>query len=106
MHKTRLRDVNAPARDYEHRRERPVFLAVLVLFLNFGPAFAQGVCESKAVSKLGKPLGGAAKASFIKKCKRDACESQAVDRNGRRLAGAAKKSFIAEMRAGGITATA
>jgi hypothetical protein len=73
---------------------KPVFLAVLVLFLNFGPAFAQGACESNAVSKLGKPLAGAAKASFIKKCKRDSCQSQAVDRNGRRLAGAAKKSFM------------
>jgi hypothetical protein len=88
----------ADPKTYERRRERgmmkPVFLAVLVLFLNFGPAFAQGACESKAVSKLGKPLAGAAKASFIKKCKRDSCQSQAVDRNGRRLAGAAKKSFM------------
>jgi hypothetical protein len=46
------------------------------------------------VSKYGRPLVGAAKASFIKKCKRDSCQSKAVDRNGRRLAGAAKKSFM------------
>ena len=73
---------------------KPIFLAALVLFLNVGAAFAQGTCESKDVSKLGKPLVGTAKASFIKKCKKDACQSQAVDRNGRLLAGAAKKSFM------------
>jgi hypothetical protein len=78
----------------EKEMMKPVFLAVLILSLNLGSAFAQGACESKAVSKLGKPLVGAAKTSFIKKCKRDACQSQAVDRNGRRLAGAAKKSFM------------
>jgi hypothetical protein len=71
-----------------------ILLAVLVLSLNFGPAFAQESCESKAVSKLGKPPVGAAKASFLKECKRDTCQSKAVDRNGRRLADAAKRSFM------------
>jgi hypothetical protein len=71
-----------------------ILFAVLVLSLNFGSAFAQQTCESKAVSRLGKPLVGAAKASFLKKCKRDTCQSQAVDRNGRRLADAAKKGFM------------
>jgi hypothetical protein len=28
-------------------------------------------CEAKAVSKAGKPLAGAAKAAFMKKCERD-----------------------------------
>src|SRR5262249_30742875 len=78
----------------EKEMMKPVFLAVLILFLNFGPAIAQGACESKAVSKLGKPLVGAAKASFIRKCKRDTCQRQAVDGKGRRLAGAAKKSSM------------
>ena len=73
---------------------KPVFLAVLVLFLNFGLAFAQGACESKAVSKLGKPLVGAAKASFIKKCKVDACATKAVSKDGKPLSGAAKNSFM------------
>ena len=29
---------------------KPVFLAILVLFLNFGLAFAQGACESKVAA--------------------------------------------------------
>jgi hypothetical protein len=71
-----------------------ILLAILILSLNFGSAFAQEACESKAVSKLGKPLVGAAKTSFLKKCKRDTCQSKAIDRNGKPLYGAAKKSFL------------
>jgi hypothetical protein len=51
-------------------------------------------CETMAVSKDGKPLAGAAKTSFLKKCKADACEPKAVDKNGKALAGAAKDSFL------------
>jgi hypothetical protein len=47
-----------------------------------------------AVSKDGKPLAGAAKTSFLKKCKADACEPKAVDKNDKALAGAAKTSFL------------
>lgn len=32
---------------------------------------AAGDCEAKAVSKAGKPLAGAAKAAFMKKCERE-----------------------------------
>ena len=71
-----------------------ISLAALILALSFGCASAQGSCESQALSKSGKPLAGAAKASFVKKCKRDACQTKAVDKNGRRLAGAAKRSFM------------
>lgn len=60
-----------------------------------------GDCESKAVSKDGKPLSGAAKSSFMKKCERDAkktmsaqCESKAVGKDGKALHGAAKTSFV------------
>jgi hypothetical protein len=42
----------------------------------------------------GKPLAGAAKNSFMKKCKADACAPKAVDKNGKPLAGAAKNSFM------------
>ena len=35
-------------------------------------ASADSDCESQAVSKAGKPLAGAAKASFMKKCVADA----------------------------------
>jgi len=62
--------------------------------LNFAYASAQETCESKAMSKDGRPLAGAAKTSFLKKCKRDSCLPKAVDKNGKRLAGAAKKSFM------------
>jgi hypothetical protein len=71
-----------------------ILLAALVLSLNFATASAQETCESKAVSKDGKPLAGAAKSSFLKKCKRDACVAKAVGSDGRTLAGAAKRSFM------------
>ena len=32
---------------------------------------AAGSCDSKAIDKNGKPLAGAAKASFVKKCEAD-----------------------------------
>jgi hypothetical protein len=58
-------------------------------------------CASKAVDKDGKPLAGAAKNSFMKKCETDAkgaaaagCSDKAVDKNGKPLAGAAKTSFM------------
>jgi hypothetical protein len=77
---------------------RWMLLAALFLSLALSPnlstAFAQETCESKAVSKEGKPLAGAAKTSFLKKCKRDTCQVKAVGSNGRPLAGAAKKSFL------------
>lgn len=62
-------------------------------------AVAAGDCEAKAVSKAGKPLAGAAKTAFMKKCQGDsaapsACESKAVGKNGKPLAGAAKTAFM------------
>jgi hypothetical protein len=71
-----------------------IFLATLLLSLSLAPVLAQETCESKAVSKDGKPLAGAAKASFLKKCKRDTCQIKAVGSDGRPLAGAAKRSFM------------
>jgi hypothetical protein len=62
---------------------------------------AASSCEARAVSSSGKPLTGAAKASFIKKCEGGgsssaaaACEAKAVGKNGKPLAGAAKTSFM------------
>jgi hypothetical protein len=72
-----------------------ILLAALITAFAAGSAFAQS-CESKAVSKDGKPLAGAAKTSFIKKCKQDACEAKAVSKDGKPLAGAAKNSFMAK----------
>jgi len=61
-------------------------------------------CESNAVDKNGKPLSGAAKSSFMKKCEADsktaACAAKAVDKNGKPLAGAAKSSFMKKCESG------
>ena len=44
-------------------------LAAAVSFLAIAPALAQdAACATKAVGKDGKPLAGAAKSSFLKKC--------------------------------------
>ena len=70
-----------------------IILAALITSFAVGSAMAQS-CETKAVSKDGKALAGAAKNSFVKKCKEDACESKAVSKDGKPLAGAAKNSFM------------
>lgn len=70
-----------------------LFLAVLITSFAVGSALAQS-CETQAVSKDGKPLAGAAKTSFIKKCKVDACATKAVSKDGKPLTGAAKNSFM------------
>lgn len=74
-------------------------LAAFISIFATGFAFGQS-CESKAVGKDGKPLSGAAKTSFVNKCKKDACESKAVGKDGKPLAGAAKKSFITKCEKG------
>jgi hypothetical protein len=65
-------------------------LSVLVVLSLFAaaPAVAQSSC--KAVSADGKPLVGAAKSSFMKKC----CEENAKSADGKMLAGAAKTSSV------------
>ncbi len=73
--------------------KRFFLIAVLSIFA-CGSALAQETCESKAVSKDGKPLAGAAKTSFLKKCKRDSCAVKAVSSEGKKLSGAAKASFM------------
>ena len=70
-------------------------VAALIAFFPIGTAAAQS-CESQAMSATGKPLHGAAKNSFVKKCKKDACESKAVSAEGKPLHGAAKNSFMAK----------
>jgi hypothetical protein len=70
-----------------------ILLAALITSFAVGSAMAQS-CESQAVSKEGKPLTGAAKTSFIKKCKVDACATKAVSKDGKPLSGAAKNSFM------------
>jgi hypothetical protein len=72
---------------------RRIFLAALITSFAVGSALAQS-CETKAVGKDGKPLAGAAKTSFMKKCKQEACAVKAVGKDGKPLAGAAKNSFM------------
>jgi hypothetical protein len=64
-------------------------------------------CAAKAVDKNGKPLAGAAKNSFMKKCEAGSknaaaatCETKAIDKNGKPLAGAAKNSFMKKCESG------
>ena len=98
--------------------------AALVFASQF--AFAQaaapaGDCEAKAIGKNGKPLAGAAKTTFMKKCMADAgaatatpaaaagtadCEAKAIGKNGKPLAGAAKTTFMKKCTADAGAATA
>jgi len=70
-----------------------IILAAVVATFTAGTAFAQ-TCESKAVGKDGKALSGAAKTSFVNKCKEETCEAKAVGTDGKKLSGAAKTSFM------------
>ncbi|MET0969507.1 MAG: hypothetical protein ABWY18_09935 [Tardiphaga sp.] len=75
-------------------------LALTIAVFSFGAAMAQETCDSKAMGKDGKPLAGAAKTSFMKKCMTDSCATQAVSKEGKPLAGAAKNSFMKKCVAG------
>ena len=79
----------------EDKLMRHIILTALITCLAVGTAAAQS-CDTKAVSANGKPLHGAAKMCFVKKCKRDACGSQVVGADGKPLHGAAKNSFMAK----------
>lgn len=78
-----------------------IVVAIASLFFATTAIAADAGCEAKAVSKDGKPLAGAAKAAFMKKCEKEAapaaasnCEAKAVSKNGKPLAGAAKAASI------------
>ena len=75
-----------------------LFLVVFLSLFAAGPVIAQegAACAAKAVSKDGKALAGAAKASSMKKC----CEASAVGKDGKKLAGAAKASFMKKCEGG------
>jgi hypothetical protein len=77
-----------------------IFLAAIVATFAIGSAVAQETCESKAVGKDGKPLAGAAKTSFMKKCMAETCEVKAVGSDGKKLSGAAKSSFMKKCESG------
>jgi hypothetical protein len=73
---------------------RSILLAAFIATFAGGAVLAQEMCESQAVGKDGKALSGAAKTSFMKKCKADACTTKAVSADGKPLSGAAKNSFL------------
>lgn len=81
-----------------------IFFALAHLFAASFALAEPVACETKAVSKEGKPLAGAAKNAFMKKCEREQlaeqCASKAVDKNGKALAGAAKNSFMKKCESG------
>jgi len=80
---------------------RKIALAAIVIAFAGSSALAQESCETKAMGKDGKPLAGAAKSSFMKKCMHDSCEAKAMSSDGKKLAGAAKNSFMKKCEAGG-----
>jgi hypothetical protein len=77
-----------------------ILLAAVIATFAAGAAFAQDTCESKAMGKDGKPLAGAAKTSFMKKCMAESCATKAVGSDGKPLAGAAKNSFMKKCESG------
>jgi hypothetical protein len=100
VHERGMREVTMKHMAYSGLAQSGLALATLALaasiaFFPIGTAMAQS-CETQAVSATGKPLHGAAKNSFVKKCKTDACEPKAVSAEGKPLHGAAKNSFMAK----------
>lgn len=79
---------------------KSIVLALTLAMFTAGAAMAQETCDSKAMGKDGKPLAGAAKTSFMKKCMTDSCSTKAVSKEGKPLAGAAKTSFMKKCVAG------
>jgi len=74
---------------------RIIATAILVSLFGIGSAIAQDSCATKAISKDGKPLAGAARTSSIKKC----CDDSAVGKDGKPLSGAAKTSYVKKCQA-------
>jgi opacity protein-like surface antigen len=79
---------------------KKLFLVAVLATFAAGSAFAEDSCDTKAMGKDGKPLAGAAKTSFMKKCMMESCEAKAVGSDGKKLAGAAKNSFMKKCEAG------
>jgi len=79
---------------------KKLFLVAILATFAAGSALAQETCDSKAMGKDGKPLAGAAKTAFMKKCMADDCATKAVGSDGKKLAGAAKTSFMKKCEGG------
>jgi len=74
---------------------RFIATAILVSLFGIGSAVAQSSCATRAVSKDGKTLAGAARTSSIKKC----CVDSALSADGKKLSGAAKTSYVKKCQA-------
>ena len=70
---------------------KSLILATGLVALTICGAWARESCDAQAAAK---NLHGAAKTSFVNKCKRVACEPKAVSKKGKALSGAAKNSFM------------
>jgi hypothetical protein len=74
------------------------FIVVALASLFLANSALAASCADQAVDKNGKPLKGAAKAAFMKKCEKHAataaCDAKAVGKDGKALKGAARASFI------------
>ena len=79
------------ATDPEHKSA--VTAAIFWLKTRGGDPWRE-IKRTELTGKDGKPLSGAAKSSFVKKCKAEACEGKAIGKDGKPLSGAAKNSFI------------
>ncbi len=79
---------------------KKLFLVAVLATFAAGSAFAEDFMRTKAMGKDGKPLAGAAKTSFMKKCMMESCETKAVGSDGKKLAGAAKNSFMKKCESG------
>lgn len=65
-------------------------LIAAALMAGLSAAHADGTCTANAADK---KLGGAAKTSFLGKCRRDAAASCDAAAAGKKLSGAARTSF-------------
>jgi hypothetical protein len=70
----KMKSCNAEAKD-KKGDERKTFMKTCLSAKSADASPAAAACATKAVSKDGKPLAGAAKAAFMKKCEKEAAPS-------------------------------
>lgn len=70
---------------------RALILALLMALVSGATHAEEGSCSARSAEK---KLSGAAKASFMKKCSRDAQAACEVAATEKKLAGAARASFV------------
>src|SRR5262249_54539605 len=73
------------------------FLVVMLSAFAVGSAVAQETCESKAISKDGKPVGGRPQAHLPKEGQAGRRRGKGGERGGKKFAGRGKKKFKEEV---------